>query len=154
MQDVRIQIFSNVHFCEWYSKLSEVSRKIELRLNDVDKDKVISIFEKLGYSAKFVSRGRFYKISDESKNWLFNIHFSIKNGLIEIIYGLKKNDSPQGLGGSAASICEDIRYFKGIDSTGLIKDPTFDSYETLENILKQALEMYEQIKKEALSHPV
>lgn len=150
MQEFRNKVFSAIDFYERYSALSSRTRKNELRLETTDKKKVIEILDTLGYKAKYVAKGSFYRIADNVGNWEFNIHFSLKYGLAEIIFGLKEANSKQGLGGTSSGICEDILYYKGIEADELIKDPSFDNYNTLKDIFEVALSIYEDMKNEVL----
>lgn len=150
MQEFAIKIFSNIDFYERYSALSTKTRKNKPFLEIIDKKKVIEILESSGYRAKYVTKGNFYRITDETEHWKFNIHFSLKNGLVEIIFGLKDNSSLLGLGGTSSSICEDIQYKKGIKTEELIKKPLFSDYNGLEYIFKESLLIYEDLKNEVL----
>ncbi len=155
MEEFGINIFESINFYERYKSLSDKTRNNERRLEKTDKKQVLAILEKLDYKVKYVSKGNFYKIVDSLNNWTFNIHFSLKYGLVEIILGCKNNISEKFIGGASCVICEDIEYSKNIKSEELIKDPSFDNYETLQEIFKEALSLYEDMKREALklSHP-
>lgn len=151
MQDFRNKIFSKLNFYDWYSALSSRTRMNEKRLEVTDKKKVLEILECLGYKAKYVAKGSFYRIHDMSEDWEFSIHFCLKYGVAEIIFGLKKAGSVQGIGGTSSSICEDLQYYKGVKTEELIPPPSFDGYNVLTEIFKEALSIYETMKKEVLN---
>ncbi len=155
MEEFGINIFENVNFYGRYKDLSKKTRINEGRLEKVDKKQILDIFKELGSKVIFVSKGSFYQIKDSNNIWEFNIHLSIKYGVVEIILACKNKELGQIIGGPASLICESIEYSQGIKSNGLVKKPSFDNYETLKEIFKEALSLYEDMKREVLklSHP-
>ncbi|MEX1003206.1 MAG: hypothetical protein WDZ35_13895 [Crocinitomicaceae bacterium] len=152
MEKFGIEIFESINFRERYKSLSDKTRISEAHLEKVDKKMVTDIFESFGYTAKYFSKESFYRIEDTIECWSFNIRFSLKYGVVEIILGFKNNKNSEYYGGPSSVICEDIDYSRGIKTESLIKKPSFDNYRTLEKIFKEALSMYEDMKKKVLSN--
>jgi len=144
------EIFENIQFCARYKELSDTTRKSKERFEKVEKQRVLEILNGLGVKAKYVSKGQFFKIEDVVNNWHLNLHLSIKYGVVEVILGGKNNDTNFIFGGPASLIYESIEYQKGIKSDSYIKDPSFGSYIILEEVLKEIVSIYEDMKKEIL----
>ncbi len=140
-------ILDKIDFYNRYKSLSEEHR-IENRLEKQEIQKVLDIFQDLGYSAKFNKSERFYKILEKSEICEFYCHFSLKYGLVEIILGGTDLASDVHLGDVAAGLCKDMEIAKNDITDGYIRDPGFTSYEELENILIKALALYEDFKIE------
>jgi hypothetical protein len=154
MEKFGVETFTSINFYERYKKISEKAREgknIADSLEKIDKKIILDIFEKLGYSAKYVSKGNFFRILDENKDWQFNIHFSLKHGVIELIFGITELSENVKHGGTAGSICEDILYQKGDTTNESIKKPMFTSLNEFEEIARASLEIYEDMKKSILS---
>ena len=154
MENIGVKIFSNINFYERFKSLSDETRKNDERLEKVEKKVVLNILEDLGCESNFVSKGQFYRIVDTVNNWDFNLHLGLKYGVVEVILGCKNNSSNLVFGGPASLICESIEYSKGIKSDGLVKKPSFDTYEILREIFKEVISLYEDMKGETLiNHP-
>lgn len=154
MEKFIFEIFEKIQFYKRYKALSDSTRKSEERFEKVEKQRVLEILNGLGVKAKYVSKGQFFKIEDIVNNWHFNLHLSVKYGVVEVILGGKNNATGVIIGGPASLICESIEYQKGTKSDGYIKDPSFGSYAILEEVLKEIVALYEDMKKEILIyHP-
>ncbi|AUS06134.1 hypothetical protein [Pseudotamlana carrageenivorans] len=154
MENIGVKIFSSINFYERYKSLSNETRKIEERLEKTEKKVVLNTLRELGYESNFVSKGQFYRIADTVSDWDFNLHLSIKYGVVEVILGGKNNSTNLVFGGPASLICESIEYSRGIKSDGLVKKPSFNTYEILKEIFKEVISLYEEMKKETLTnHP-
>lgn len=150
MEKLEFEVFSKINFYERYSALSKETRKDVNRLDKVNNKMVLPIFDSLNTKVKYILKGDFYRIQDSIENWDFNLHLSIKYGVVEVILGCKNSESGQIMGGPASLICESIEYYDGIKSAALIKKASFSTYDTLEVIFKELLSLYEDMKKEVL----
>lgn len=152
MENIGVQIFESINFYERYKALSEKTRTNEERLENTDKKIVTDIFKELGYNPKYVSKGQFYRIADSNNVLDFNLHLCIKYGVVEVIMGCKNNTSNIIFGGPAAIICESIEYSRSISLDGYVKDPSFGNYEVLEEIFKEVLSLYEDMKQATIKY--
>ncbi|PLR73612.1 hypothetical protein CYJ37_08760 [Bacillus sp. UMB0728] len=140
----------NISFEDRYRSLSARykanSNDMEDRLESYEKDKVEEIFNSLGYPAKFDKREKFFKLGVEYKSPDYKIWFniSVELGMTEFIWVVYHENEVQL--GSPWSI-----YSRFLNPSGQrIKKPVYRSYEELEEILKEAILMYEDFKRELI----
>ncbi len=146
-----IQLYDSFGFSEKYKNIAvKYSVDRDSRLKKGDKKRVLEIFKKIGYEAKFDTKERFYKVRIIENQYDFYFHIDLKYGLFELITGVIDISSKEHLiGGVAASIYDDILIEKQIheDSMPL---PSIGTYEDLELILKESLSLYEDFKSAVL----
>lgn len=140
----------NISFEDRYRSLSARYETnpdgIEDRLESYDKDKVEEILNSIGYPAKFDKREKFFKlgVEDNSPDYKIWFNISVELGMTEFIWVVYYKNELQL--GSPWSI-----YSRLLNPSGQrIKKPVYRSYEELEEILKEAILMYEDFKRELI----
>lgn len=112
------------------------------RLRYIDGEEVMETLNDLGYESDFDSKDKFYKTKEEQiGKYIVSTYIVLYNGTVELIWNVKDADEyilgmPWG---------EYSRLL--IDADYIIKKPVFGSYEDLEDILRTAFLMYEDLKK-------
>ncbi|WP_347921812.1 hypothetical protein [Pontimicrobium sp. SW4] len=140
-------ILENIKFENLYRNISEkYSASKEETLESYSNEKVLSIFTSLSYSFIYNKKEKFYGLNQSIGDYLFTFNISLRYGLVEFIWVLRKNGELITLGGPWAFI---IRLLNNGDKTD-IKKPSFSNYEDLESILKEGLSLYEDFKSEVL----
>ncbi len=151
MNSELIQLYDDFGFIEKYKNIA--TRHItnrDSRLKKSDKKRVLEIFEKMGYKAKYDNKERFYKVRIIESKYDFYFHIDIKYGLFELLIGvIDANSKKHLIGGGVAGIYDDILVAKQINEERMPL-PSIGSYEDLESILKESLSLYEDFKKEVL----
>jgi hypothetical protein len=122
---------------ERYHKLSQdYSINSNEMFENYDIEKVLKIFNDLGYEAKYNKGERFFKIITKIDKFKFQINISLKYGASEIIWcAWQEKDLLIGtpLGRIVKFISSDIKN---------IKLPSFKGYDDLKLLLNDSLIMY------------
>ncbi|TJY37939.1 hypothetical protein [Pontimicrobium aquaticum] len=140
-------ILENIKFENTYRTISKnYSVDKEEMLENHSIEKVLSIFKSLNYSFKYNKKEKFYGLNQSVEDYLFTFNISLRYGIVEFIWALRKNGELITLGGPWAFI---IRLLNNGDKAN-IKKPSFSNYEDLESILKEGLSLYEDFKLEVL----
>lgn len=112
------------------------------RLIYVDGEEVMDMISSMGYTPLFNRKEKFYKIKEEHVDkYSFNFHICLRSGMVELIWGVKENGKI--ITGEPWNIYPRLL----IDPNYIIRYPFFGSYEDLEEILRIAFSMYEDLKK-------
>ena len=143
-------LYDNIKLYDRYSNLSNTYCDYESSLQIQDKKNVLEIFEELGYSAKYKTNEKFYAFYQNIENNSFYFHLGLRFGIVEIIFGLKKDVDSEHIGGAITGICKRIELSNNIHKEEYIKGPAFSSYEELKEILNILLLLFEDFKKEFL----
>ena len=144
-----LEIFEKINLYERHSNISNQYR-FEETFENYSNEKVIEIVKKLGYSAKYRKKEKFFQIIETIDGIKFYFHFSLKYGKVEVImyWESKKNKAISG-GGPFSRICKLITINKGREFEK-IKYARFRNYEDLKNILREYFLIYEDLKTEVL----
>ena len=134
-----------ISFIERYEKLSAqfcaARTPVHDRLIYIDGEEVMEMIQAAGYSPRFNSKEKFFKIEEEYiGKYTFGIHIILRDGMVDLVWlvsegGMLLLGSPWGTY-SRRLIDVDYR----------IKKPVFGTYEDLETILKIVFGMYEDFK--------
>ncbi len=146
-------VYRTINYYDRYKQLSEKYNTEKERLEKTDKKNVLELFKKLGYTAKYKARERFYQVLEETNGVQFYFHISLQYGLTELIFGLfddVEEEKGKSLGGTSSGVCKLIEINNNIQTEGYIKDPRFRTYEELKSILEESLSLYEDLKQEIL----
>ncbi|WP_242241006.1 hypothetical protein [Bacillus cereus group sp. BfR-BA-01309] len=140
------EVLEKIDFVERYKSLSEKFPDRTNTFENYENEKVIVVFESLGYKARFMKKENFF-IVGEVKNkdfYTFRFNISLKYGLVEFIWSARYNGEVR-VGNSW-----DI--FVKVLSNGSDRLPAvcFHSYDELKEIMKIAFEMYEDFKRELI----
>lgn len=146
MTELSNNIFKDIDFYTQFKSLSENYRP-EKYLEEPVKEDVLKIFTKLGFAAKYNSKGQFFRVSQVVEDWLISLTISLKYGVCEIIFGGINKDKTSKIGGPAVSIYKRLEILNGIRSDSYLKNPAFATYEELEEIMKVTLDLYTDLIK-------
>ncbi|MED2031417.1 hypothetical protein P4V74_09010 [Bacillus thuringiensis] len=140
------EVLEKIDFIQRYKALSKQFPDRENTFENYENEKVIAVFESLGYKARFMKKENFF-IVGEVKNkdfYTFRFNISLKYGLVEFIWSARYNGEVR-VGNSW-----DI--FVKVLSNGSERLPAvcFHSYDELKEIMKIAFEMYEDFKRELI----
>ena len=132
-------------FVERYEKLSAhfstARTPANNRLIYIDGEEVMEMIQAAGYSPRFNTKEKFYKIEEEHiGKYIFGIHIILRDGRVELVWVVKENGTLL-LGSPWGTYSKRL-----IDVNYRIKPPVFRTYEDLEAILKIVFEMYEDFK--------
>lgn len=134
-----------INFVERYEKLSARFSVARTPVNDrliyIDGEEVMEMIRAAGYSPRFNTKEKFYKIEEEHiEKYSFGIHIILRDGRVELVWAVKENGALL-LGAPWGTYSRRL-----IDANYRIKPPVFGTYEELEAILKIVFEMYEDFK--------
>lgn len=134
-----------INFVERYEKLSARFSVARTPVNDrliyIDGEEVMEMIRAAGYSPRFNTKEKFYKIEEEHiEKYSFGIHIILRDGRVELVWAGKENGALL-LGAPWGTYSRRL-----IDANYRIKPPVFGTYEELEAILKIVFEMYEDFK--------
>ena len=134
-----------INFVERYEKLSARFSVARTPVNDrliyIDGEEVMEMIRAAGYSPRFNTKEKFYKIEEEHiGKYIFGIHIILRDGRVELVWVVKENGTLL-LGSPWGTYSKRL-----IDVNYRIKPPVFGTYEDLEAILKIVFEMYEDFK--------
>ncbi|PEK58423.1 hypothetical protein [Bacillus wiedmannii] len=130
------EVLEKIDFVERYKSLSEKFPDRTNTFENYENEKVIAVFESLGYKARFMKKENFF-IVGEVKNkdfYTFRFNISLKYGLVEFIWSARYNGEVKAL-------------YSGSESLPAV---CFHSYDELKEIMKIAFEMYEDFKRELI----
>ncbi len=134
-----------MNFIDRYEELSKRFSNERMSLNErlvyVEKDEVMDTIRDLGYSPMFDTTEKFFKIKEEQvEKFTFGFHIILRDGMADLVWVVKENGELL-LGAPWSTYSRRL-----IDVNYRIKKPVFGIYEDLEDILKAAFEMYEDLK--------
>lgn len=148
--EMQLKIYESIDFYNRYERLSR-KYQLENRLENYANDKVIGLYDELGYTAKHIKKNNFFKMEEKIDNIKFNFHTCLKYGNAELImdaFDTKKDEFL--LGEPFAGIMKEIEISKNKEKDGYIRYPKFSNYKDLYEILNTSLSIYEDFKKEVL----
>ncbi|MCU5379015.1 hypothetical protein OCA08_17945 [Bacillus cereus] len=140
------EVLEKIDFVERYKSLSEKFPDRTNTFENYENEKVIVVFESLGYKARFMKKENFL-IVGEVKNkdfYTFRFNISLKYGLVEFIWSARYNGEVR--------VRNSWDMFIKVLSNGSDRLPAvcFHSYDELKEIMKIAFEMYEDFKRELI----
>lgn len=113
-------------------------------------EKVLEIANEIGYKISFVKKNNFFKFQEKIGTYKIYFNFSLKYSIVELIIGitnLKKDIFITG--GTFGNLYEDIKYFETKKESKIFM-PSFENYQELEEILREAFSIYKDFKTEVL----
>ncbi len=140
-----------ISFVERYEKLSAhfstARTPANNRLIYIDGEEVMEMIQAAGYSPRFNTKEKFYKIEEEKiGEYVFGVHIILWEGIVDLVWVVKENGILL-LGAPWGTYSRRL-----IDVNYRIKKPVIETYEDLEDILKITFGMYEDFKN-ALTQP-
>ncbi|MFJ1104636.1 hypothetical protein SNE23_23500 [Bacillus sp. RA(2023)] len=140
------EVLEKIDFIQRYKALSKQFPDRENTFENYENEKVIAVFESLGYKAHFMKKENFF-IVGEVKNkdfYTFRFNISLKYGLVEFIWSARYNGEVR--------VRNSWDMFVKVLSNGSERLPAvcFHSYDELKEIMKIAFEMYEDFKRELI----
>ncbi|MEK4520617.1 hypothetical protein NSQ95_16780 [Psychrobacillus sp. FSL W7-1457] len=139
-------VLKKIDFVKRYKNLAEKFSNKENKLSNYENERVIDIFESLGYQTRYMKKENFF-IVGEVKNkdiYTFRFNISLKYGVVELIWSVRHK------GVIKAGDPWDIFARLLSDDTESIPTIFFHSYEELKEIMMIAFEMYEDFKRELI----
>ena len=140
-------VLGKIDFIERYKALAEKFSDRENKFSDYENEKVIEVFESLGYKARYMKKENFFIVGEVNDKdlYMFRFNISLKYGIVELIWAARHN------GEVRAGTPWDM--FVRVLSNDTERVPTifFHSYEELKEIMKIAFEMYEDFKRELIT---
>ncbi|KMN71030.1 hypothetical protein A9485_17355 [Bacillus cereus] len=137
---------AKIDFIQRYKALSEKFSHRENTLENYENEKVIAVFESLGYKARFMKKENFFIVGEVKKKdfYTFRFNISLKYGLVEFIWSARYNGEVR--------VGNSWDMFVKVLSNGSERLPAvcFHSYDELKEIMKIAFEMYEDFKRELI----
>ena len=113
----------------------------------IDGEEVMDIIRDLGYSPRFNTKEKFFKIEEEHiGEFVFGVHIILREGIVELVWVVKENGVLL-LGAPWGTYAKRL-----VNANYRIKPPVFGTYEDLEDILKITFRMYEEFK-DAFTQP-
>ncbi|MED3393888.1 hypothetical protein [Bacillus wiedmannii] len=140
------EVLEKINFTERYKSLSKQFPDRENTFENYENEKVIAVFESLGYKARFMKKENFFRVG-EVKNkdiYTFRFNISLKYGLVEFIWEAWHTGEVRT--GTSWAMFLDVLS----NDTEKVLRPGFHSYEELKEIMKIAFEMYEDFKRELI----
>ncbi len=160
ISDKLMAVYRTINYYDRYKQLSEKYNTEEECLEKTDKKNVLELFKKLGYTAKYKARERFYQVLEETNGVQFYFHVGLQYGLTEFIFGVLREEDENGnkkgelIGGKISRVCSLIKLTETDDinvyKSTRISPPRFRTYEELKSILEESLSLYEDLKQEIL----
>ncbi|HDR7351992.1 hypothetical protein ABEX67_08440 [Bacillus wiedmannii] len=137
---------AKIDFIKRYKALSEKFSDRENTFENYENEKVIAVFESLGYKARFMKKENFFIVGEEMNKdfYTFRFNISLKYGLVEFIWSARYNGEVR--------VGNSWDMFVKVLSNGSERLPAvcFHSYDELKEIMKIAFEMYEDFKRELI----
>lgn len=144
-----VDALMKIDFIRRYEELSRRFSAAKMpavnQLERIDRKKVLGVIEKLGYSAKYYAKEKFFQIEEQIDNLTFAIHIRFHSGRVELIWVVRENGELL-LGRPWFEYSCEL-----IDVDYVIKSAYAGTYETLGEILKITFEMYEDFKQAVLN---
>lgn len=154
MTEKEYQVYEHINFYKRYNenKVFEYREDYSEHFIKIEKSTIIDFFSELGYKARYIGNGRFFKIHEKNKPYVFDFHVAhILRGAAEIMIYAENTNSDILIGSTFGNICSDIdNFLNGSHERRPL--PTFRNMEDLYNALKEALVIYEDFKKEFVKH--
>lgn len=145
------EALKKIKFVHRYKKLSGSfstnPNDLNDRLEDYDMEKVNDIFKRLGHTATFDKKEKFFKVGviDHSPNYMIRFNIILEYGMTEFIWVVYHNNEVRL--GSPWGVYSRLL----VDPSEKIKTPVYRNYKELEEILKEAFLMYDDFKSEISS---
>jgi hypothetical protein len=137
----------NIHFIERYRELSRIySFDLTESFKIFDYKEVLKIFEEFGYKVKYFKGDQLFQIVEENTSIKFMNKFILKRGIAQLSWYIYRNDTWSGSVWNIMKTYIDGTSFE--DEEDKIYWPVFRNYEDLRGLLRIALEMYEDFKRE------
>ncbi|MGV3286668.1 hypothetical protein [Bacillus wiedmannii] len=137
---------AKIDFIKRYKALSEKFSDRENTFENYENEKVIAVFESLGYKARFMKKENFFIVGEVMNKdfYTFRFNISLKYGLVEFIWSARYNGEVR--------VRNSWDMFVKVLSNGSERLPAvcFHSYDELKEIMKIAFEMYEDFKRELI----
>lgn len=138
---------------DFVEKYENLSKKYDMaktlpdeRLALYDIDTVIDMFHELGYTAKYDKKEKFFQLKKWSRDeYSFGFNIGLEGGIAELIWVAWKRK--EILLGMPLSVYPRLL----VDVNLRIKPPCFKNYDELEEILKEAFNMFEEFQEALLT---
>lgn len=146
-----IPIFKKINFVSRYETLCSKHNNFDNGLRGNKTDLYEEVLRRLAYSAKYFKNERFYKVEQSLAEYIFTLHLTLKDGLVETHLYIKKNGELCIPNGRFDFIPERMEVDFDREKYNI---PSYTSGVELEEILKEIFSIYEDIKKEVITSDI
>jgi len=140
-------VFKHINFTERYMLICEKYADYNNRMKGNGVYLCETIFNKLGVEFKYLKKDRFFKLEDNINAYKFNLHLDLRNGIVEALLYIENGNHNYKPDGRFDFIPEEIGEKFDREKYNL---PKYTNAQELENILKEILSIYEDLKIEFL----
>ena len=140
-------ILKKIDFVSRYQKICSDHDDFDNSLRGNQKELYDQVLSKFNYMPKYFSKERFYRIVAEESNYEFGLQLVLKDGLVEPMIDIKKEDSWLSPDGRFDFIPQKMGVEFDRKKYNL---PKYTSASELEQILREIFSIYEDIKGEVL----
>ena len=150
-------IYKEVNFLE---RFEELGKKYDYSVDDSmykpDVRLVQEMLETLGYKVRYFKSEHFYRITQKVGGLFFMAHIDVRSGFLDMMIYIyigenEKTGKYLDYGGVVQRVAKFIkRHQYEIEEAEVKVRPSFQTYEELEEILKEAFLIYEDLKAEVI----
>lgn len=142
-----IKIYKGIDFVNRYKSICEKHDDFSNRMEGNRAVLYEEILNRLHIKYKYFKKDSFFKLEDHIKDFKINLHFVLKNGIVEAFIYIEKGDDYLKPNGRFDFIPEEL----GVDFNRKIFNlPKYINENELEEIIKEILSIYEDFKSELL----
>jgi len=139
MEDQIKKTLHEINFIDRYILLIEKYKNVDKPFQNYDNDKVLKLIQDIGFQATYNAKENFFAIKVKRNKILFQLNISLNYALVELILSIFDNGKICKIGGPFDYV---IRLISEVDINGI---PSFDSYETLNEIFIEVFKLFEDI---------
>jgi len=138
-------VLQEIDFANRYKLLCEKHSDFDNRLVKYDKTIINEIYARNGLKTDYVVSENFFKTIENVGDFTIHFHSIPYNGFIQFLFSVRLGEEKVSIGlGVWESITRKLLNLK-------VKKPLFTSIEELEEILSEAISIYEDFKKGLLA---
>jgi hypothetical protein len=139
-----VPILQNINFASRYSELCKRHSNFDKSLEEYDKSLIQKFLESNGIKVLFVKSENFFKIAENIGELSIQFNIIPKRGFLQFVWDVKRRNERLDLSlGMWEAITRELSKIEA-------KKPLFSSLDELQEILKEALSIYEDFKQELL----
>lgn len=137
--------FNSINLLERFKAISEAFQT-DTPLENYSIDKVLELFENLGYGFKYDKKESFFGLKSLEDGYDFRFNLVLKYGIVETIIWAKNIETEEQYGGVFSRLMKLIQKSNGVKEIARIGYPRFSNYEDLEKIVRELMLIYEDFK--------
>lgn len=137
-----IPLFEKINFAERYIDLCRKYNNFESHLPHCDISLVETFYKKMGLSPKYLKKEKFFKVEELVGEFKIQFKTVPKDGFVQFLFNVNKGNEKLKIGMGMWEVI--TRSLKGV----VVRKPIYTSEEELKEILKTAIELYQDFKME------